>query len=106
MEDCVFCKIVKGEIPTKVVKKTANLIVFEDTKPKAPLHYIICAKKHVADIREDNGVIWSSMGKLATKLTRESAFKGYRITHNMGEAALVKHMHVHFLGGVIQSREV
>jgi len=106
MKDCIFCKIVKGEIPTKFEKETKDLVVFKDVHPKAPIHLLIVPKKHIADIREETGVTWASIGKLAIKLAKEMRLKGFRLVHNAGEAAAIPHMHVHFLGDVSAEREI
>jgi histidine triad (HIT) family protein len=106
MKDCIFCKIVKGEIPTKFEKETKDLVVFKDIHPKASTHLLIVPKKHIADIREETGVIWASIGKLAVKLSEELKLKGFRLVHNAGNAAEIPHMHVHFLGGVTAEREI
>ncbi len=106
MQDCTFCKIVKGEIPSKKEKETEDLIVVNDIHPRAPIHFLIIAKKHINDIREDDGKIWEAFRKMAIELIKEKSLKGTRLTCNIGEAALVKHMHVHFLGEVDEKREV
>jgi histidine triad (HIT) family protein len=106
MKDCIFCKIVKGEIPSKKEKETDDLVVIRDIHPKAPVHLLIIAKKHIGDIREDDGKIWEAFRKMAIELTKEKFLKGTRVVHNIGKAALVKHMHVHFLGEVDEKREV
>lgn len=71
MEDCVFCKIVRGEIPSEKVDETENLLVIKDINPKAPIHLLIIPKVHIEDIRSDSGVIWASIGKMATKIAEE-----------------------------------
>ncbi len=106
MQDCIFCKIIKGEIPSRVEKETANLLAIHDTNPKAPIHLLIIPKKHINDLREDNGVNWAAIGKLAVKIAKEKGLSGFRLVHNAGDAAVVKHMHVHFLAGVTKDREV
>lgn len=99
-ESCVFCKIVKGEIPSEKVEETESLIVIKDIHPQAPIHFLIIPREHIEDIRSDNGVIWASVGKLATKIAKEKGVGGFRLVHNAGDASLIKHMHVHFLGEV------
>lgn len=106
MKDCVFCKIVKGEIPSEKISETDNLIVIKDINPKASIHYLIIPKKHIADVRSDNGAIWDDTGKLAVKLAIEKKLKGFRLVHNAGEAAVVAHMHTHFLGEVKADRKI
>jgi histidine triad (HIT) family protein len=105
-KDCVFCKIVAGKIPAKIEKETEDLIVIHDINPKAPVHLLMIAKKHMSDVREDDGKVWEAFRKMAVELTKEKSLKGVRIVHNIGKAAMVKHMHVHFLGEVDEKREV
>lgn len=106
MEDCVFCKIVKGEIPAEKVTETENLIVFKDIHPRAPLHFVIATKTHISDIREDIGVNWAAVGKLAVEMAEDRGITGFRLVHNVGNAAAVKHMHVHFLAEISADREI
>jgi histidine triad (HIT) family protein len=104
--DCVFCKIVKKEIPSQFVEETDNLVVIEDINPQAPIHLLIVSKKHIADITKDSGVGWVSIGKLAVKLAKEKEVSSFRLVHNAGGAAEIKHMHVHFLGNVSVDRKL
>lgn len=106
MEDCVFCKIVKGEIPGEKVKETENLIVIKDIHPKAPIHFLIIPKEHIGDIRDDKDKVWTSIGRLAAEMATEQKVSGFRLVHNAGKASLIKHMHVHFLGEVSEDREL
>lgn len=105
-DDCIFCKIVKKEIPAEIEKETENLLVFKDANPKAPIHLLIVPKKHIVDIREADDGVWIEIKKVAIELANEKQVSGFRITHNVGLAAMVKHMHVHFLGEVGVEREI
>ncbi|HJX45840.1 MAG: hypothetical protein A2V72_02230 [Candidatus Nealsonbacteria bacterium RBG_13_37_56] len=106
MNDCVFCKIVNGIIKTDFEEETNNLVVFRDKYPKAPIHFLIVTKKHIQDIKSDKDALWTSIGKLSVDLAEKLKIKGFRLVHNAGDAASVKHMHVHFLGEVSEDREV
>ena len=106
MESCIFCQIIEKKIPSQIEIETENLLVFKDINPKASIHLLIVPKKHISDIREDVGVYWASIGKLATKIAKNKGLRSFRLVHNAGEAAMVKHMHVHFLGEVSKDREV
>lgn len=106
MEDCIFCKIIKKEIPSQFEKETADLIVIKDLHPKAPLHLLIIPKKHLSDLRDDSEGIWNKIGEAAKEIIKERNLKGVRLVHNTGDAALIKHMHVHLLGEVDEKREV
>jgi len=106
MEGCIFCKIVSRQIPKDIEEETENLIVFKDINPAAPVHLLIVPKKHIKDITEDEGVNWGAIGKLATRLAEKKGLKNFRLVHNAGEAAAIPHMHVHFLGEVLKSRNL
>jgi len=106
MDDCIFCKIVKKEAPAKIEYENDSLIVIKDVNPKAPVHLLIIPKKHIRDIKEDSGIIWASVGKLAVEIAQEKGLMGFRMVHNVGTAALVKHMHVHFLAEVDADRDI
>ena len=106
MEECVFCKIVKKEVPAEIVKETEKLLVFKDINPKAPIHLLLVPKAHRRDITEVDGEIWSEVREAALAIAKEKNLKGFRLVHNVGEAAIVPHMHVHLLGDVSDQREV
>lgn len=106
MEDCLFCKIVKREIPADIVKETDSLLVFKDKYPKAPVHLLLIPKRHYRDITETDGEVWEKMREVAVEIAKEKNLKGFRLVHNAGEAAAVAHMHIHFLGEVKADREI
>lgn len=106
MDECIFCKVVSGEVSSQKEKETESLVVFKDINPKAPIHLLIVPKKHFLDISEANEDIWSQVREVALEIAKEKNLKGFRLVHNAGQAAAVKHMHVHFLGEVSQDREV
>ncbi|OGM08664.1 hypothetical protein A2W13_03215 [Candidatus Woesebacteria bacterium RBG_16_36_11] len=106
MNDCVFCKIVKGEIKTDFEEETDDLVVFKDKNPKAPIHFLIVTKRHIQDIKSDKGNLWTAIGKLSIVIADKLSIQGFRLVHNAGDAASVKHMHVHFLGQVSEDREI
>lgn len=106
MQGCLFCKIIKGEIPGKFVYKNKDLVAFHDINPKAPVHVLIVPMKHLESLREVKekdrqllGELMLAAQKIAVKLG--IAKDGYRIVVNNGQAAgqLVFHLHVHLLGG-------
>ena len=106
MEDCIFCKIVKGELGTKFEKETENLVVFKDVNPQAAIHLLIVPKKHIKDMGEADPKVWTEIKDVAVGIARARALTGYRIVHNSGDAAVVPHLHVHFLGDVTSDRAV
>ena len=105
MSDCIFCKLVSGEIPTDKVMETKTLIAIKDIKPSAPHHYLFIPKKHYAtanDITTGDTImtdIYEAARELAKKLG--IAESGYRIVTNVNKdgGQVVFHLHVHLLGG-------
>lgn len=105
MQDCIFCKIIAGEIPGKFIMQTDSFAVLQDIAPQAPIHYLIIPKKHIKDLAsatvDDREVLADMMqvtSKLALQLDDPQAFK--LITNNGHSAGQrVFHLHFHFLAG-------
>src|SRR5690242_5845146 len=105
MSDCLFCRIIRGEIPSKKVYEDETVFAFEDVNPGAPTHILIVPKKHIADLKEaadeDAGIIGYSH-LIAAELARKRGLEGgYRTVYNVGADAgqSVFHLHLHLLGG-------
>ena len=103
-EDCLFCRIVRGEIPAKRVAETDDCIAFRDIDPKAPVHVLVIPRRHVASLDElDDPALLGSMGALLARIARDEgiAESGYRMVINTrGDAGQsVAHIHAHLLGG-------
>ena len=106
MQDCLFCKIIAGEIPSKKVYEDALVFAFEDIAPQAPVHILVVPKEHMRDVRgfEDrHGQLLVHMMHAARQITEEKGISdsGYRLIFNTGADACqsVKHVHMHVLGG-------
>ncbi len=106
MEDCVFCKIVKGEIPSDKVYEDKEVLVFRDINPQAPVHFLLIPKKHmnsVADMTEDDLSLMGHMINTANRMAVAAgiAGKGFRLVTNVGTEGGqgVLHLHWHILGG-------
>jgi len=103
--DCLFCRMISGEIPTKKVYEDDETLVFEDIKPQAPTHVLIIPKKHIVGVREANAEDAPIIGKLhlvAAQIARDRKIEnGYRTVFNVGPGAgqSVFHLHLHLLGG-------
>ena len=104
--DCIFCKIINKEIPSKIVYEDDEVLAFEDIAPQAPVHIVVIPKKHIAKIteieKEDEaliGKIYSVINKIAGE--KQIAEEGFRVIINCGEngGQEVKHVHFHLLGG-------
>jgi histidine triad (HIT) family protein len=100
MNDCVFCKIIKGKKETDMVLETDELIIFPDINPHAPIHLLIVPKKHTQDVTEVDDETWKMIKDVAVRLAKERELEGFRLVTNAGDAALVPHLHVHFMAGV------
>ena len=105
MNDCIFCRIVKGEIPSKKVYEDEHTYAFEDLDPKAPTHVLIVPKKHIRGLKEAEAADAEVVGQChlaAAKIAKERGIEdGYRTVLNVGPGSgqSVFHMHVHLLGG-------
>jgi histidine triad (HIT) family protein len=105
MNDCIFCRIVKGEIPSKKVYEDDYTYAFEDLDPKAPTHVLIVPKKHIRGLKEAEAADAEVVGQChlaAAKIAKERGIEdGYRTVLNVGPGSgqSVFHMHVHLLGG-------
>ncbi|HET9046800.1 MAG TPA: histidine triad nucleotide-binding protein [Casimicrobiaceae bacterium] len=103
--NCVFCKIVRGEIPSQKVYEDGDVLAFRDIRPQAPVHFMLIPKRHVASIYELTPEDAPAMGKIMTmagKLAREQgAADGFRMIVNTGRVGHqdVMHVHVHVIGG-------
>lgn len=106
MSDCLFCKIIAGEIPSSKVYEDEYVYAFNDISPEAPVHVLIVPKEHIASANEitaENASVISNIFLAAKKIAEEKGIAegGYRIVNNCGEdgGQTVKHLHFHLLGG-------
>lgn len=106
MSDCLFCKIAKGEIPSKKIYEDDKVYAFYDINPEAPTHFLVIPKEHIEsanDLNDGNIDIVTHIFKVINKLVVELkiADAGYRIINNCGEdgGQTVKHLHFHVIGG-------
>jgi histidine triad (HIT) family protein len=103
--DCLFCKIGRKEIPAKLVYEDPDVFAFEDISPQAPVHILICPRRHFESLNEATPEDEALLGKIqlvAARLARErSLLAGYRTVVNSGRGAgqTVFHLHLHLLGG-------
>jgi len=105
MSDCIFCKIVQGEIPAKKLFEDEEMIIIADIHPQAEKHYLLIPKRHYADITEmsedDAAALARCLRKLATLTDDLGLQNGFRLVSNKGADACqsVQHLHIHILGG-------
>ncbi len=103
-ENCLFCRIVKGEIPADIVARTDDAIAFRDISPKAPTHLLVIPKEHVASLDEvGDAMDLAALMRLAREVAKKEGIggSGYRVVINTGDdgGQTVDHLHLHVLGG-------
>lgn len=107
MENCIFCKIIEGEIPSAKVYEDDEIVIFKDIEPKAKIHLLCVPKEHFAYLSEVNGARAALLGRTLAKIgalkNTLGLSEGYRLVVNQGENAgqTVHHLHIHILGGEI-----
>ncbi len=107
MENCIFCKIVAGEIPSPRLYEDEKMIVIKDVEPKAKLHYLCIPKTHFAllnEMDEEKAEIVKHCFQTIPKLEKELGLEGgYRVIINQGKngGQTVHHLHIHLLGGEV-----
>jgi len=104
--DCLFCKLVNGDIPAKILYQDDDVIAFEDIAPQAPTHFLVIPKRHVStlnDLTNDDAALVGKLPITAAKIAKEKglADDGYRVVMNCNEMGgqTVYHIHMHVLGG-------
>lgn len=101
--NCIFCKVVAGEIPAKIVKEGDSYMAFKDINPQAPAHLLLIPKQHYSDLTEVKDItLLGSLLEAATTVASEQGLnKGFRVVINTGKESgqTVFHLHLHILGG-------
>lgn len=106
MNECIFCKIIKGDIPAKKIAEDENFIAIYDISPKAPVHVLVLPKKHIPSLinlksadKDLMGSLMFQVKTIAAKLDLDKS--GYKVVINNGEGSgqFVFHLHLHLLGG-------
>lgn len=103
MEDCLFCQISKKQVPAEIVFENDDLVIFPDINPKAPRHYLIVPKKHIAsvsDAAESDALILGKMILAAKEQAGRESISGYKLMFNVGRGGgqIIDHIHLHLLG--------
>ena len=105
VQDCIFCRIVRGEVPSKKVYEDDDVLAFHDINPLAPVHFMLIPKRHIvslADATTDDAGVLGKMLALTGRLAREQGSPdGFRTVVNTGRIGRqdVMHLHIHVLGG-------
>ena len=102
--DCLFCRIVAGEIPAKLIAQSEDCVAFRDIDPQAPVHVLVIPRRHISSLDAlDDPVVLGRVGMMAAEVARTEgiAASGYRTVVNTGADAgqSVAHLHMHVLGG-------
>ncbi|MCZ7393688.1 MAG: histidine triad nucleotide-binding protein [Candidatus Methanoperedens sp.] len=108
--DCIFCKIIKGEAPANFIYRDENMVVFHDTRPKAPVHVLILPVEHIESVNsldERHSAIISRMILKAKEIARILGIdeSGYKVIINVGRGGgqIIFHLHIHLIGGWARS---
>lgn len=106
MEDCTFCKIVKGEIPSNKVYEDDEILAFNDINPAAPIHILVIPKKHIrslVNLEKEDEILIGKIYSVINKIAKENGFNedGFRVIVNCGKngGQEVMHLHFHVLAG-------
>jgi histidine triad (HIT) family protein len=106
VDNCIFCKIVRKEIPASVCYEDESIIAFEDINPVAPVHILVIPKEHIASLNEvtpENASLFGQMALAIRQVSLEAgvAESGYRVVINNGKDSgqIVHHVHAHVIGG-------
>jgi histidine triad (HIT) family protein len=112
MENCLFCKIMKGEIPSAKVYENDYVYAFRDINPQAPVHVLVIPKKHISSLNEadraDDRELAECLRAISMIAAREKLVNGFRVVSNCGPDACqsVQHLHFHILGGAQMSERM
>ena len=112
MEDCLFCKIAAGQIPSNKVYEDEDVFAFRDINPQTPVHILVIPKAHVSSVLESDklpaGMCDKLMHTCAQIAKAEGLDNGYRVVNNCGEdgGQTVMHLHFHILGGLKLSEKI
>ena len=102
--NCIFCKIAAGDVPSRKLYEDDQVVAFYDIEPKAPVHFLVIPKTHLAGVREvnaDNSALVAHIFEVIPGIAAEIGLEQYRVVTNNGEQAgqTVHHLHFHVLGG-------
>ncbi len=111
--DCIFCKIINGELPSDALYQDQEIMAFRDINPMAPVHILIIPKEHIislANLKDEQTVVIGEMVKLANELARREGIseRGYRLVISSGieGGQVIPHLHMHLLGGRVLSSKL
>ena len=109
MNDCIFCKIVKKELPSTTLYEDDDVLVFPDIHPVRPTHIIIIPKTHISElIAVETPELFSKIFTVVQKMIKEKGLtdKGYRVVINGGGAQIIDHLHIHVMGPMTKTAKL
>ena len=103
-EDCLFCKIIQGDIPSDKLYEDDEVLVFRDIAPTAPVHFLVIPKKHISGpsaVAEEDEQLMGKLIRIGNQIAKEEGIEQFRLVFNNGAEAgqTVFHIHMHVLGG-------
>jgi len=101
---CIFCKIIKRELPSTIVYESDSIFAFNDINPKAPLHILIVPKKHIVsftELQNEDRELIAELMFVAKEIAKDKGLKGYKLIINVGREGgqIIDHLHLHLLSG-------
>lgn len=106
MSECIFCKVISGELPSKPVYQDEDVLVIPDIHPQAAVHLLVIPKKHVPEFMEADETLLAKIVKTVQKVIADQHITGYRLVNNGKGAALIDHLHIHILGQIDKYRKL
>ena len=106
MSDCIFCKVAKGELPSKTLYQDNQTMVIADINPQASVHWLVMPKEHVEQFSKAGEEMINHLMKIIKQVIADEKIVSYRIVNNGKGAALIDHMHFHILGKVDKFRKL
>ncbi|MBI3955906.1 HIT domain-containing protein [Candidatus Gottesmanbacteria bacterium] len=104
MNECIFCNIISGVLPSKPVYQDDEVIVIPDLHPQAPLHLLVISKKHIGEFIEADDQLLTKINAVIKKIIRDQHISSYRLVTNGKGAAVIDHFHIHILGQIDKYR--
>ena len=102
--DCIFCKVIKKELPAQVLQESDDIVIIPDIRPSAPIHYLAIPKRHISSIKNTTREDELLLGRLiimAKDAADQLGLSGYKLVFNVGKdgGQIIDHIHLHLLGG-------
>lgn len=106
MTDCIFCKVIARELPSKPVYEDSDVIVIPDIYPQAPVHLLVIPKMHIGELTDATDEILGKLIETMKQIIKKQHIASYRLVVNGKGAAIIDHLHMHILGSVDKKRKL